>query len=94
MYRIDEVIRVEVDGWQLDDDMYDKTIKQVNLTVAENDHDLAIDIQFNSPANITTDISEPDQLNVDFLLPNLILDAADNSPFESETLFYKVELQP
>ena len=68
------MIDIEVEDWELDDDLYDKTIEETVLWEIK-DNAMQVNVLFNSPSNITSDVASPDSLNVRFLLPHLILDA-------------------
>ena len=55
---------------------------------------MRISIDFAVPSDISSDILEPDYLEVRFNLPQLIVDAATMEPLLDYQLVYEVLMQP
>ena len=69
MYELNEVLRIFVDDWDLEEDLFDKKVLQTELWNITLDREMIIFVNFSSPSNITTDIAQPDNLNIDILQP-------------------------
>ena len=73
-FKIEEFLQLEV---IYDDDYYSKLNKQIQdyTAISADEQTITFNVQFTKPSDITTDINNPDYLKVQFLVPELIVNA-------------------
>ena len=93
LFDIEDVIKVVVDGEELDDD-YNKRIEGLSLIDIEGKN-LRIKVNFAKPNDISAEFFDPDRLQIRLVMPMLILDAESQDPLESDyTTEYELNLPP
>ena len=71
----------------------DKSIADVSL-LRSSDTSIAMQIAFSEASSISSDISEPDELRVEFSLPQLFLDAETGEPLSVIPIEKIINLSP
>ena len=82
MYDIEDIIEIQIGDPE--DDSEDAKMKAIcGFNLDSNDRsELRVAIKFCNPRALTTDLAEPDKLQVTFLKPKLIIDAETNEYLE------------
>ena len=85
VYRTDirELIEFEVVGAEEEDDTYDKVIQDVVLREVQ-DQSLIFDLTFRTPSDISRFITNPDTLQINFIVRQLIIDAETFEPLSED----------
>ena len=73
-YKIDEVVSFAIRDANFQDEYTDKSINSFSLMQIGNDT-LTFSVQFSDPNSISQDLLDPDILDIEFLLPQIIIDA-------------------
>ena len=80
-----------IDDGQADE--LDKGVSGITLTDASQEH-LKIKVQFSDTESITSDITDPDLLQIKILKPGLFVDAETLEPIDLPDMKAEVELKP
>lgn len=83
---ISELITVEVKDAAVDDDVFDKRIRNVTISDVQ-DFYIRMKVEFWVAADISTDAVEPDELKISFEVTELFIDAETLEPLNLDEKF-------
>ena len=87
------MVSIKVRYAELEEEYVDKSIEAYSL-VGINDWTLTFKVQFRDPSVISTDPLEPDYLDIQFVVPELIIDAWTGEPLRSYFASTSVACKP
>ena len=79
--QIEKLFHASIRDQKSDDESLDKSVKSLELLSLE-EQSLELQVIFNDPNSISTEISHPDFLEITILTPSFFIDAATGEPLD------------
>ena len=81
--QIEKVLHARIRNQLSDDEGLNKSVKSLELLSVE-DQSIEVQVIFSDPNSISTDIKDPDFLEITITTPNFFIDAATGEPLDEK----------